>query len=148
MLFAGRIDRIDRIVPEEKEAPKVCIVDYKTNLYVSASDIREGRSIQLGLYALALEESLIPNALVEEAVFQVIGAKKRIDAIQRKKNEWPDRAALVRKVVATCVDGIRSGQFTPTPAGGLCTNCPVAELAPGRACRYDKIRIALKEAQP
>ena len=148
VLFAGRIDRIDRIMPDENESPKVCILDYKTTIQVTASDIREGRSIQLGLYALALEESLMPGASVEEAVFQAIGSEKRLDAIQRKKNEWPDRAENIRKVVAASVEGIRSGRFTPTPAGGLCTHCPVAELAPGRACRYDKNRITLKEAQP
>ena len=145
VLFAGRIDRIDRLPAKADGVARVCLVDYKNTLYITQADIKEGRSIQLGLYALAIEQHLIPGATVEEAVFLGVGTSKRTEALHREKNEWPDRANVVRQVVAASVEGIRAGRYAPTPTDDQCTNCPIADLAPGRACRYDKRRIAAKE---
>ncbi|HEO69767.1 MAG TPA: hypothetical protein ENN80_00775, partial [Candidatus Hydrogenedentes bacterium] len=51
--FAGRIDRIDR------DNAHARIIDYKTSVHVNKGDVQEGRSLQLTVYALALEQMLL-----------------------------------------------------------------------------------------
>jgi RecB family exonuclease len=60
----GKIDRIDRRLTEEGDSNPDCpdramerysVIDYKTGLSPSNSDVREGRDLQIVLYALAVE---------------------------------------------------------------------------------------------
>jgi ATP-dependent helicase/DNAse subunit B len=137
VLFAGRIDRIDR------SSGGARIIDYKSGALATVSDIREGRSLQLPVYALALEEFLLPGVACREAQFQQVGREKSVEALQRDKSpeKWPALEALVRETVAACVAGIRDGKFPPTPATDVCAYC-----AARRVCRYEPGRIERKEA--
>ena len=141
--FAGRIDRVDRVDLAGHDAR---IIDYKTSVYVTKRDIQEGRSLQLTLYALALEEFLMPGALCAETHFLPVGRAKRRIAMERDAGRYPldERVRTARQVVADAVAAIRAGSFPPTPSGSeACTYCPAK-----RACRYEPSRIERKEAAP
>ncbi len=137
--FAGRIDRIDRCGNDAR------IIDYKSSL--PSPDFKTGRSMQLAVYAMALEEFLAPGAVCSEAYFLPVGRKDRKEALGRNKktDEWPARRAAVLETIARCVAGIREGRFPPTPADRkkVCQYCRNR-----RACRHETSRIERKEATP
>jgi ATP-dependent helicase/DNAse subunit B len=135
-LFAGRIDRID-----------VCdagarIIDYKSGAIPGRKEIREGASLQLAVYALAVEEFLMPGTACREAHFLQVGREGHTEALGRtqKKDEWPDRQTRVREVVAECIAGMRAGRFPPTAEENACRYCTACHV-----CRYERSRIERKE---
>ncbi len=138
VLFAGRIDRIDLRDAGAR------IIDYKSGAIPQPKEMTGGTSLQLAVYALAVEEFLMPGTPCHEAWFVQIGRSKRAEALGRAKktDEWPDRQVLTRTVVAECVAGIRAGRFPPTPIDTGCRYC-----AAGRACRYERSRIERKETR-
>jgi RecB family exonuclease len=133
VLFSGRIDRID--IDDEGQAR---IIDYKSSAAVQAGDIDRGLSLQLTIYALALQEMLlkIPCA---EAWFVTVGRKNRVHGLGRKKEVRTERERTARECVASSVAGIRAGYFPPKPSDKACAYCTAA-----RACRYDASRIERK----
>ncbi|MCL4693737.1 MAG: exodeoxyribonuclease V subunit gamma, partial [Candidatus Hydrogenedentes bacterium] len=135
VLFSGRIDRIDRHGNDTR------IVDYKTSVYAQQSDIEAGVSIQLPLYALALEEHLAPDTTCTDARFVQIGAKKSLQGLYSKTVTWEERREKIREQVAALVQGIRDGRFPPTPYREMCRDCQ-----DHRACRYESSRIDRKES--
>lgn len=140
VLFSGRIDRIDLDGAEAR------IVDYKSSIRIKAGDFKAGLSIQLALYALALEECLMPGTTCAEGRFLQIGATKTLEALARegKKAEWPEREKAAREAVAAAVTGIREGRFPPVPARDeTCQYC-----AARRACRHEQGRVERKEVTP
>ncbi len=132
---SGRIDRIDR------HGNATRIIDYKTSVYAQQSDIEAGVSIQLPLYALALEEHLAPDTNCTDARFVQIGAKKSLQGLFSKTVTWEERRENIRKQVAALVRGIRDGRFPPTPHREMCRDCQ-----DHRACRYESSRIDRKES--
>lgn len=133
--FAGRIDRIDCSETAAR------IIDYKTSL--PSPDFKTGRSMQLAVYAMALEQFLMPGTVCGEAYFLAVGRGTRREAMNRKKDEWEERRAAVLAMIAHCIAGIREGRFPPTPADPkkVCAYCAIR-----RACRFEAARIERKEA--
>jgi len=136
VFFAGRIDRIDLCDEGAR------IIDYKSGVVPAAKEISEGASLQLAVYALALEQFLMPGADCREAYFVKVGSEDRRQALGRtqKKDEWPERQARVRDIVAQCVAAIRAGKFPPRPSEIACRYCTAR-----RVCRYEPSRIERKE---
>lgn len=133
VLLSGRIDRIDLMDGRAR------IVDYKTTLPSSTKDVAEGVSLQLPLYAVALEEMLMPGVECGEARLVQPGRRKTAEVMQRSKDKWDDRRAVMMQSVARAVTGIRAGLFSPTPHNDRCHIC-----ASCRVCRYEPWRIERK----
>lgn len=135
VLFAGRIDRVDRAGSDAR------IIDYKSGGVPQPKEIAAGVSLQLAIYALALEEYIMDGAQCREAWFLQVGRDKRTEALGRTKktDEWPERQQLVRDAVAECVASMRSGLFPPTPTDSACAFCGA-----NRVCRYEQSRIERK----
>lgn len=138
--LAGKIDRID------VQDQSLRIIDYKTSVHVSHGAIEDGVSLQLPLYALVVEEHLLPGYECAQAVLLEIGAKKTRECLNRngkaggKRLTWPEREEMVRRRVGEYVQGIRRGEFPPRPYEGKpCAWCPFE-----RACRYEKARVERK----
>jgi len=129
VLFSGRIDRIDRAGAEGR------IIDYKSGAVPTLKDIKTGLSLQLTIYALALEEFLDRDTSCAEADFLPVGRKRR-----KRPDDWRQREATAREAVADCVEGIRAGRFPPTPSEGACAYCRAR-----RICRYEPGRVQRKE---
>ncbi|NUM53773.1 MAG: PD-(D/E)XK nuclease family protein [Candidatus Hydrogenedentes bacterium] len=133
VLLAGRIDRID--VMESRAR----IVDYKTRLNYEAKEVDEGVSLQLPLYAVALEHFLKTDTTCEEARLIQPGKRETREVLQRGKDKWPDREAAMRQGIARAVTGIRAGHFPPAPHNDRCRICALC-----RVCRYEEWRIERK----
>ncbi len=133
---SGRIDRIDCA---EDQA---YIVDYKSSQPVAKKEIVEGRSLQLTLYALALEAALMPGSVCEEAVFMRPGTRKIQKGMERKKKDgWEERLDTARTVIGEAVTAMRGGRFHPTSNDKSCAYCPKAHV-----CRYERSRMERKGA--
>lgn len=139
ILFSGRIDRIDCAGSAENEAR---IIDYKSSITAKKQDLDAGISLQLQIYALALEELLFPGTRCAESVFLRVGFDERFEGMGRnvKNDLWREREATAREAVARYVQGIRDGRFPPKRKKDACTYCRVKG-----ACRYEEGRIARKE---
>lgn len=136
--FDGRIDRID--ISEAGAR----LIDYKSSSSVAPKDLNEGRSIQLTVYALALEQLLMPGTLCAEAYFVRPGYDEDRECLGRggKTPMWDLRRAVALDTIAQSVRGIREGRFPPLSDedGGACSYCPAR-----RACRFDQGRVARKQ---
>jgi len=136
--FAGRIDRVDCA------GNRARIIDYKTSAVPKTADIREGRAVQLIVYAWALEGLLLPEAVCAEAAYVAVGRERGKDELRREGNkpEWPEREAMARASITRAVAGIRAGRFPPTPhkTSESCGYC-----AARRICRHEAGRIERKE---
>ncbi|MDQ1257712.1 MAG: UvrD-like helicase C-terminal protein, partial [Candidatus Hydrogenedentes bacterium] len=138
--FAGRIDRIDLSEAGAR------IVDYKTTLSVQLKDIKEGRSLQLAVYALALEGLLMSGTECAEACFIQPGSKDRREALGRneKKFAWNERRIVAMESIARAVTAIRDGRFPPVRGSDdACKFCMGAGI-----CRWEETRIERKKAAP
>ncbi|MBN2307506.1 MAG: PD-(D/E)XK nuclease family protein, partial [Candidatus Hydrogenedentes bacterium] len=109
VLLAGRIDRID----EDEGGANVRVIDYKTTVHVKQKDVKSGASLQLGLYAMALEGHLMSEADCRAAWFAWVGRSRAFweEVMHRggKKDEWAERQAIVRDRAGEAVAGIRQG---------------------------------------
>lgn len=131
VFFAGRIDRID--LHETRAAAR--IIDYKTKGIPGRADIREGRSLQLAVYAQALEELLMPGTSCEEARFLSISKDEHRDL-------KPEERDAVRGHVQRTVAGVRAAHYQPEPTNkNVCSSCPAK-----RVCRYEEARVERKKA--
>ncbi len=133
VLLSGRIDRID--VMESRAR----IIDYKTSLHYQAKDVTEGVSLQLPLYAVALEELLMRGTECSEARLIQPGKRKTSEVLQRSKGKWDDRRAAMLQSIAQAVRGIRTGLFPPMPHNDRCHVCASCHI-----CRYEPWRIERK----
>ena len=93
--FSGRIDRLDR------SEPQVRIIDYKSNTTPLPGEITSGKSIQLSLYAWAVEQLLIPGSACSEAWYLPVGKSKYQEALGKKRprDGWPQREETARNAI-------------------------------------------------
>ena len=137
VLFSGQIDRVDF------SGDTFRIIDYKSSSAPKDSEIVNGQSIQLPVYALALDEYVIPDKDVAAAAYLVPGKtkKKLADALgmQHKKSPWPKRKEASLRTIAQSVSGIRAGRFHPTTQREACRYCPSQHV-----CRYERHRMEIK----
>lgn len=132
--FTGRIDRIDR------DGFAARLIDYKSGGVPTSGDITGGDSIQLSVYAEAVEEHLLPGSRCTEARYLSVGKTDRREALGIDgKGKWPQRVDNMHAAITRAVEGIRGGQFPPERAGDSCFGCGHV-----RACRHDAARIARK----
>jgi ATP-dependent helicase/DNAse subunit B len=138
VLFKGRIDRVDL------DGDRARIIDYKSGSPPSPGDIKACLSIQLSVYALAVEEHLLKGVACEEACFLQLGKDKTVSGIDGagKDGGWPQRRANAIDAMARYIRGIRNGEFAPAPRRKGCQYCPVS-----KACRHETARIERKGAE-
>lgn len=133
--FSGRIDRID------EAGDSVRVVDYKSSEPPAPKEVKEGRSIQLGVYALAAERLICPGKTCVEALFIQPGRKKKTEALNHGGRDGgrEERERVLIEAIAGAVRGIREGRFPPATAGDACRAC-----GHEKACRFERARIERK----
>ena len=130
--FTGRIDRIDL-----NDDGAARIVDYKSSLgSISEKDIKEGRNIQLSLYAMALEKVLLPGDICSEAIYLKIG-NDEMRGKPKRDPSIPIEAA--QESIALAIEQIQTGIFHPKAHEKSCKYCPNSKV-----CRFEEGRIAGK----
>lgn len=133
--FSGIIDRIDF---HEGEA---CIVDYKTANTPSKKELTSGLSLQLTLYAWAVEHYLLAGCPVASAFYlPVLKGKSREALLKNKPEEEANRVAAAKFRIANAVKGIRTGYFPPLPDEDVNTR----NYSFPTAARYEGWRILRK----
>lgn len=127
--IGGRIDRID-ISAGNGSGPMVRLVDYKKgSSLITADEAYKGRNLQLALYALAVEKSIMPSAHVVEGVYLSVSSgsptgKLRFGAWEKTDEDKPKLFAQTETYVKQFVHGIGKGNFTVEPNGlDLCKRC-------------------------
>ncbi|MFO7975471.1 MAG: PD-(D/E)XK nuclease family protein, partial [Candidatus Hydrogenedentota bacterium] len=131
----GRIDRID----EGDEGFRV--IDYKTGSLPKAEYLKQGVSLQLVAYALALEQVIAPGAKCVEAVLLQVGTKeKRRVRDAPRLTSWEVAKEGFFDGVKSALEGIRGAWFPPTPQPKACAYCDVR-----RMCRIDASRVERKQ---
>ena len=126
----GRIDRIDRITPDE---PVFRVWDFKTGStygYDEFKYIKQGQQIQHCLYALAAETILQnkePLARVEEAGYIFPTEKGEGERFLRQQHRRGEALLALQNML----DLLATGVFCATHDQGGCTYCQYQS-----ACRY------------
>lgn len=142
--LSGRIDRID--VAEKDHL--FSVIDYKTGDLDSATSLKEGRSIQLPVYMMAVQDLLLPHHQVASGM--LLGMKelgKRSGLVLEGSGEedlfskthrispdaWSDIQKQVSQNIVTAVEHIEDGDFAPKPVNtGLCRFCDYRDI-----CHYE-----------
>ena len=141
----GKIDRVDRI-----DENTLMVVDYKTGALPSASDIADGRNLQLPLYSAAAAEILQGES--SGGAFHRIGSgrsKKTLDF----SNDTSDRSIAklggydeVNKAamqsVADFVTAMSEGAFDLLPTHNCPSYCPFRQI-----CQFSPTRAEVKSAE-
>ncbi|MGI6460036.1 MAG: PD-(D/E)XK nuclease family protein [Candidatus Hydrogenedentales bacterium] len=131
----GRIDRIDR----GEEGRRV--VDYKTGRPPKAAHVREGVSLQLVAYALALEQVIAPGTVCEEGVLLQVGTTARLAVRESGLGTlWNQAKQGFFVGVSAALEGIRGASFPPLPQPDVCAYCDAR-----RMCRIDASRVERKQ---
>jgi ATP-dependent helicase/DNAse subunit B len=127
----GYIDRLDA-APDGS----LRVIDYKSGgTTISAAHLKEGRRLQLPIYALAAREALRLGEVSSGFYWHIQSAEA--SSLKLEKFEGGVSAAYATAVahVGKHVNGIRSGHFEPEPpAEGCPSYCP----AVGFCWRYKK----------
>jgi len=127
----GFIDRVDR-----NQAGELRIIDYKTgSSHLAASDLLDGRRLQLPLYALGAAQALEMGEPVEGFYWKIRQAQPgslKLGSFEAEVDgeslSGPSAAyAVARAHVERILSGARQGAFPPVPPRGGCPGyCPAA----------------------
>jgi hypothetical protein len=136
--FHGLIDRVD-----VDEQGHLRVIDYKTGMSrLDARSLGEGVRLQLTLYALAAEKALKLGRVEDGFYWGILKGEASSLRLSKFKFRDPDdneysgmRGAvdLTVKHIASDVEAIRAGRFTPVPPRD---NCPEYCVAKTICWRY------------
>jgi ATP-dependent helicase/DNAse subunit B len=124
----GVIDRIDRNARGELR-----VVDYKTgSSHLAQGDLKDGRRLQLPLYALAARDALGLGDVADGIYWKILAAEAgslKLAKFRTDEAQGVDGAVQVaREHLLRIVIGIRAGDFPPVPPKGGCPSyCPAAQ---------------------
>ena len=130
----GMIDRLD-CPGGDLELEGIRVVDYKTGR--NTRDFREGkgvfnggRRLQLGLYALAVEECLSRPVETGQYHYPTRGGQNQIFSFGRDELEG------IRSLVGHMLQTVAEGNFIPTEDAADCTYCDYSEVCRVRRSDY------------
>ncbi|HEY9775560.1 MAG TPA: PD-(D/E)XK nuclease family protein [Planktothrix sp.] len=133
IMIRGRIDRVD-VAPAlvGVAGPKrVRIIDYKAGSSpITRDDAITGRNIQLPLYALAIERSIMPGSKVTSGYYLSVSSGEPIGRLsfdpddKQNRDGQIDVLKVVEEHVSNFVAGIADGDFSIRPNGmAVCKTC-------------------------
>ncbi len=136
----GKIDRVDHV--EHADGMGWLVVDYKTGRLPSRADIEEGRSLQIPLYAEAVEQLLGGSS--PGGAFHRIASKlqeRHFSAIKppRKDSDFAERRDDIRVVVGGFAAAMGEGRFGVVPTHDCPGWCPYREI-----CHFSPARARIK----
>jgi RecB family exonuclease len=120
----GFIDRIDR-----NEAGQLRIIDYKLGgpNQFSKNAFKDGKKLQLPLYALAAQETLGLGEVAEGFYWHFNQGKSSPFTLSNADGGVVGAFETAVDFAAKVVEGVRAGDFQPKPPTGGCpTYCPAA----------------------
>jgi ATP-dependent helicase/nuclease subunit B len=138
-IFSGQIDRVDT------DGNKYMLTDYKSGLVPSGKAVALGKSLQLPVYILAMENLLsVPQEQILGAGYYALKSYKRVGGLWENNfkedlpwlyNTRPNNLTSVmekaQESIATGIRGIRNSVFPANPAEKCPSYCPCKDI-----CRY------------
>ena len=133
----GVIDRIDRV--DQDGQSRFRVIDYKTGANPSQGDVKSGQASQLPLYAMAVEELVLPSEGVDflDAGYWSL-SKEGFKPV--KLDGWDDFRGAVVEFVEAMVGKLRGGVFPIASQESKCTQfCDFH-----KTCRVKEVRQTRK----
>lgn len=128
LLLRGVIDRVDKDAKGDLR-----IVDYKTgSSHLAQGDLKDGRRLQLPLYALAARDALGLGKPVSGMYWAINAAEAgalKLETFRGEDGEGVEAAIkTAQDHLLKIITGIRSGEFPPLPPKGGCPEyCPATQ---------------------
>ncbi|MBY0550084.1 MAG: PD-(D/E)XK nuclease family protein [Candidatus Obscuribacterales bacterium] len=125
----GTIDRIDLPggkIPASSSGVVAKVIDYKSGgKTISFRDATSGRNLQVPIYALAVEQSILPGSSVIGGLYLSISQAKPSGNLNFTAEKHASLPARTTSLVTEFVRRIKHGDFVPAPGSReVCTHCP------------------------
>jgi ATP-dependent helicase/DNAse subunit B len=124
----GVIDRVD-----QNSSGQLRVVDYKTgSSHLADRDLKEGRRLQLPIYALAVRDLLKCGTPLDGFYWKILSAEAGSLKLAKFKTDTAQGVDAAVEVLCEhlvrIVKGVRSAEFPPDPARAGCPfYCPAAQ---------------------
>ena len=137
----GVIDRID-LSQLEGTAKTATVIDYKTgSTAIPLDDARKGANIQLPLYALALQRSILPGYELSAGHYLSINSAKSNGSMDFQSDKMSDILDSAEQHVRNAVKNVRRGDFSVRPySSKACKNCDYIT-----ACRITDLKVIAED---
>ena len=124
----GKIDRIDRLPPDENGAPRFAVFDYKSSGNQRWQEVIEGTDFQLPLYTLAAQQIVLHDEKAQCVEWSYYKVRRPIEKNARvvaegKKAQMAECLKATLEHLPRYAAQIRSGQFPAAPRGDVCSFC-------------------------
>ncbi len=121
----GKIDRIDIETNSFGQNKKLRLIDYKSgSTFISRDDFESGRNMQLPIYALAAEKSILPGSNVDSYQYLSIGTGKVLSSKKQDGISVRNDLNLLQDKVFSFVENIEKGDFSVKPSNDkVCLSC-------------------------
>jgi ATP-dependent helicase/nuclease subunit B len=124
----GKIDRIDRLPPDENGTPRFAVFDYKSSGNQRWQEVIEGTDFQLPLYTLAAQQIVLRDEQAQCAEWSYYKVRRPIEQNARviaegKKAQMTECLKATLEHLPRYAAQIRSGQFPAAPRGDVCDYC-------------------------
>ena len=120
----GKIDRID-IETSFGQNKKLRVIDYKSgSTFISREDFESGRNMQLPIYALAAEQSILPGSKTNSYQYLSIGTGKVLSSKKQDETSVSDDLNILQEKIFTFIENIGKGDFSVKPSNDkVCLTC-------------------------
>jgi ATP-dependent helicase/DNAse subunit B len=144
ILISGTIDRVDLEVGVNQGKRKARVLDYKSSSRsISSKEAERGRNLQLPIYALALENSIMPDATVTEAHYLSINAARPVGHLDFESDKNSHLKNHTSELISNYVNDAQHGVFLVKPNGNdVCKDCIHSSV-----CRVAELKGQMKEEE-
>jgi RecB family exonuclease len=117
---------------DQNSSGEIRVVDYKTgSSHLEPKDLKTGTRLQLPLYALAAQKTLMLGSVTEGFYWKIQGAEASTLKLSKFKTEQGEGVEDAIRVAVEHLErilaGVRAAEFPPIPPKGGCPSyCPAA----------------------
>ncbi len=144
IIIRGSIDRVDLFVDsvDSPLANQAMIVDYKSGTRkISVREAEKGTNLQLPVYALALEKSVLAGCSILEADYLSINAAEPVGHMDFASDKCKHLIVHAENLVKEYNRSAKQGVFTVRPKGlSVCRDCDHATV-----CRVSELNLSAEE---
>jgi len=121
----GKIDRIDIESNSFGSNKKLRLIDYKSgSSSINRDDFESGRNMQLPIYALAAQKSILPGSKTANYKYLSINTGKVLSSKIRDESGVQDDLNILEERIFEFVENIEKGDFSVKPSNDkVCLNC-------------------------